>query len=82
MGWGGVRGVTLRNAKKVAQNVATIVAKSTIKFYFLQHLQQQKLWDKLLSWYVTLDKFWCNLRHNKIARQVACLVRNREQAAP
>ena len=59
--------------KKVDKIFATIVAKSRIKFYFLQRLRQQTNCDRdeLLSLYVTLGQFWYNLRRNKIARQIA-----------
>ena len=54
--------VTLRNVEKVDKSVAVILAKSRIKFYFLQRLrQQQKFRDKLLSRYVTLGNFWVQL---------------------
>ena len=35
-------GVTLRNVEKADKIVAVILAKSRIKFYFLQRLRQQK----------------------------------------
>ena len=36
-------GVTPRNAEKVDKSVAAIIAKSRIKFHFLQRLLQQKV---------------------------------------
>ena len=70
-------GVTLCNGEKVDKIIAAIVAKSRIKFYFLQTLVATKKWrDKLLPQCVTLGNFWCNLRRNKTARQVCMIMKN------
>ena len=65
-----------KSMKLLLQSLRKVESSST----FYNACRNKKMRDKLLSRYVTLGNFRCNLRHSKIVRQVAWKVASSNSA--